>query len=109
MRAADHVQKITLADFYRWSSPSFCENHRPLSLTHGAHRPEAPIFEQVRRGVWGKRMVLLYKTTNGANPRLFVERGDELREPSYLLEYPDIDKLDVAFHLTFGDIAWAAT
>lgn len=36
----------------------------------------------------------------------YVERGNELTEPSYLFEYVDIDKLELAFELTFGKIAW---
>jgi hypothetical protein len=39
-------------------------------------------------------------------PRLYVERGNELTERSYMFEYVDIDKLELAFELTFGKIAW---
>jgi hypothetical protein len=46
------------------------------------------------------------KAVNLAAPRLYVEQGDELTEPSYLMEYADIDKLPMAFELTFGKIDW---
>jgi hypothetical protein len=50
--------------------------------------------------------VLLYRPTNQSSSRLYVERGNELTEQSYMFEYVDIDKLELAFELTLGKIAW---
>ena len=47
------------------------------------------------------------KARNQTDPRLYVERGNELTEPSYLMDYLYIDKLPEAFELTFGDIQWS--
>jgi uncharacterized LabA/DUF88 family protein len=106
MRAADQIQKVTLEHFHTWSAPSFRENYRAIKLHHGERPPEQPIFASVRRGKWGKRKVTLFRAQNQAPHRLFVERGNELRERSYMFEYHDINKLELAFELTFGKIEW---
>lgn len=106
LRSADQVTKITLEHFHRWSTPSFRENHRALRIAYREHRPERPIFEVEKEGRWGDRQVTLFRSINQSPPRLFVERGDELREPTLLFEYPEIDKLELAFTLTFGKVVW---
>ena len=47
------------------------------------------------------------RDSNQASPRLYVERGNELTEQSYLMDYRDLDKLPEAFELTFGEIHWS--
>ena len=108
LRAADEIRKITLQHFYSWSAPSFRANHKTVKLEYGQGRPEPPIFEPCREGVWDGRQVTLFKTINQAAPRLYAEWGNELTEPSYTFEHPEIDKLPLAFELTFGEIEWSA-
>jgi hypothetical protein len=104
-----------------------CRNIDPSSATHPynstawfesstvwASEPWAPIC--IRRATalgsaasfcsLGRFSSSRSRPTNQSWPRLYVERGNELTEPSYMFEYVDIDKLELAFELTFGKIAW---
>jgi uncharacterized LabA/DUF88 family protein len=106
MRAADEIQKITLWHFHKWAPPSFKHKFREVVFHYRQTEPDQQ-FEVVRDGMWDKRRVRLYKSrVASGNARLFVDWGDELREPSYVIEHADIDKLEKAFELTFGTISW---
>ena len=67
-----------------------------------------PPFQVRREGTWRGRKVTLYGYAGSghADSRLFVERGDELSEPSYMFEHAVADDLPRAFELTFGKIEW---
>jgi uncharacterized LabA/DUF88 family protein len=103
-QAADEVQTITLQNFWGWATSSFKTNYRQVRLHYNQARPDGFTIE--RQGIWNTRQVLLLKAGHQAEPRLWVAPGDELTEPSYLFEYVDIDKLPLAFELTFGAIEW---
>jgi uncharacterized LabA/DUF88 family protein len=105
-QAADDVQKITLEHFWQWAAPPFQTNFRQVHMHYRHDRPEGQIFSVEREGTWNKRQVLVFKAVNQAQPRLWVPPGDALTEPSYLFEYPEIDKLPLAFELTFGKVEW---
>jgi hypothetical protein len=106
MRAANEIQKITIQHFHNWAPASFRENYGEVRFDYGEPAPDKNIFQVVREGKFGDRRVRLYKPNNQARPRLYVDWGDELREQSYLIEHVDIDKLEKAFRLTFGEITW---
>ena len=102
-QAADTTRKITLEHFYGWSAPSCREKHRPVKLRYREERPSPDIFRPTKEGTWKGRNVTLLQAINEAQPRLYVEPSNQLAEPSYLLEYPDREKLPLAFELTFGN------
>ena len=106
--AADEIQKVTLEHFFDWSAGSFRQNRKQVKLQYRQNAPEPPIFEPYKEGVWKSRKVVVYKTINQAPARLHVEWGDELSEPSYTMEYWDVDKLSDAFEITFGKVEWKA-
>ena len=106
-QAADTTRKITLEHFYGWSAPSCREKHRPVKLRYREERPSPDIFRPTKEGTWKGRNVTLLQAINEAQPRLYVEPSNQLAEPSYLLEYPDREKLPLAFELTFGKVEWS--
>lgn len=107
MQAADEIRKVTLEHFHAWSAPSFRANYRTVKLLYREPVPDGAIFKPLKTGTWKRRKVTVFKAVNASDPRLYVEQGDELTEPSYLMEHPDIDKLPLAFELTFGKIDWS--
>jgi uncharacterized LabA/DUF88 family protein len=109
MRASDEIRKITLGHFYDWSALSFQQSHTVPALTYRYNLEVTPILTLVREGTWQERMVRIFQRTQAPlDFILCVDRGDELIEPSYTLQYPDIDKVILAFELTFGPIEWQA-
>ena len=106
MGAADEIRKLTLEHFFFLAAPSFRANHKQVKIQYAQQSPEPPVFEVLKQGVWKRRRVTLFRPTNASPARLYVEAGDELSEPSYTFEYQDVDKLSLAFNLTFGDITW---
>jgi uncharacterized LabA/DUF88 family protein len=105
-QAADEIRKMTLQHFWSWSAPSFQSAYPQLRLFYGEAEPGPPIFEQCREGTWSRRKVILFRPTNNSPGRLYVQRGNELSEPSYMMEYPDAERLPLAFELTFGEVGW---
>jgi hypothetical protein len=105
LEAADHSQALTIQDFYRWSSRSFQECYRPVTFHSGEPRPPQDGRKSSRYGKWQGRQVILIDSGGDKN-RLYVEPGDELFEPSVLIQHHDVSKLPLAFEMTYGDIQW---
>ena len=78
-----------------------------MKLRYREERPSPDIFRLTKEGTWKGRNVTLLQAINEAQPRLYVEPSNQLAEPSYLLEYPDREKLPLAFELTFGKVEWS--
>lgn len=106
--AADDRHKMTLQQFYAWSPYSFRTNYREVRLAYETGEPPLSVFTQVREGRWDDRRVRLFRPgpNNTSNGTLFVDAGDELRQVSLTMEYVDVDRLPLAFELTFGDVDW---
>lgn len=105
MRAADEIRKITLQHFHEWSAPSFQRNYPAVQFCYNESYLDTK-FKAVREGVWDNRRVRIIERPSGSSPVLHVERRDEVRQQSYTIEYPDINKLPLAFELTFGKVEW---
>ena len=106
LRAADDARKITLREFHGWASEEFRINHPVIELAY-AQRPLDPRdWPIVKTGVWQDRTVTLHSHPK-ASPRLYVEKGKQLTDQSRMFVYPDIQKLELAHTLTFGEIEWA--
>jgi hypothetical protein len=107
LRAADEIQIFTLEQFFTWAAPSLQADQRQVKLSYHHGPPKFGAFKPIKHGKCGDRNVTLYETLGQPMlGRLYVERGDELSEASYTMEYVNPADLPRAFEITFGKIDW---
>lgn len=103
IEVADEARQLTIRDFYSWSGQSFQANYRPVDIHQNVDAPGST--QLVRRGTWNGREVGLYDLGNNGG-MLHVAAVPEPYDPRIALTHKDINKLDLAFRLTYGDIVW---
>jgi uncharacterized LabA/DUF88 family protein len=104
-RAADDTRKVTLAQFHQWAAPSFRGVQPAVGLGYN-EVPDPGVYAKARGGTAGGRAASLWRATNGGPHKLYVAAGNEFNEPSVTFTFRDLDRLTLAYSLTFGDIEW---